>query len=81
MESQTMHSLEEKQRIERAAYWKSAVESEDKVDTTYKSFVQVMLYRRQIARNLLRESNEAKLAHLNEAFNYCNEQLKKILGL
>jgi hypothetical protein len=73
--------IELHQSLERAAYWRSESERPETGDTTYRAFVEVMTYRRQIARNMLREQGENKYSVLKDHFNYCNDQIKKLLGL
>lgn len=50
-------------------------------DTAYCAFRQVMLYRREIAIELLKKDNEFKVKELEEIYEYCNKKIKDVLGL
>lgn len=79
--SETAVNIRRIAAINNAASWRSEQENPEFGDTTYRSFCKVMAYRREIAKQLL--STNPILAHdeLEKTFEYCNDQLKQLLGL
>ncbi len=72
--------MEERQKLITAASYKTADESEFG-DLTYKSFTQVMVYRREIARRLLDSNDDRESKALMDCYEWCNKKIKHILGL
>jgi len=64
-----------------AANWKSEYEQPEFGDPNYIAFIQVMTYRREIARMLLNEVNEATREDIKSILDECNDKIRQILGL
>lgn len=79
--SNTALNLEERENVIRAASWKSENENPEFGDITYKAFVQVMTYRREVAKNHLQLTDEKQIAESKALLDYCNNKIKQILGL
>jgi hypothetical protein len=67
--------------INRAAYWRGDKENEPFGDIMYNSFVRLMTYRREIARAILKGGDGLRIDHLEQEFQYCNDKIKKVLGI
>jgi len=72
--------IEERQKLIVAASYRSDLEHGEKIDITYGSFRQVMMYRRDLAIKLL-ECNEFDEKHLRAIYESCNDKIRNILGL
>lgn len=64
-----------------AVSWKSESEQPEFGDANYKAFVQVMTYRREIAKRYLNEPNEETQKQIEEILEHCNDKIRQILGL
>lgn len=64
-----------------AAGWKTANENPVEYDASYGAFIQVMEYRRKIAKEFLYETNPEKKELIKKLFVEVNEKIKQILGL
>lgn len=72
--------IEDRQRLVKAASYK--IEDKNEFgDACYASFVRVMIYRKDIALELLKSNDEHQIKYLTECYEYCNKQIKHILGL
>jgi len=77
----TENIIDEHTKIYAAVSWKSESEQGEFGDPNYKAFVQVMTYRREIAKRYLGEPNEENRKHIRAILERCNDNIKKILGL
>jgi len=77
----TENIIDEYTKIYAAVSWKSESEQPEFGDPNYRAFVQVMTYRREIAKRYLDEPNEDNRKHIREILEHCNDNIKKILGL
>lgn len=81
MESQSELIIKKREEIIRAVSWRSEQEQPEFGDIQYKAFVELMTYRREIARKLISEWGEKKITELESMFEDCNDKIRKILGL
>ena len=51
------------------------------IEKTTESLNQILAYKQEIANHMLRCSDERLMEQLAEAFKYCNEMIKKVLGM
>lgn len=73
--------IDKRQQIITAAHWQTSDESVTSRDAAYDSFIRLMLYRRTIARQYLREQSMENQDYLLEMLDRVNQQIKQILGL
>lgn len=81
MESATVSMIDEHTKILAAVSWKSEEEQPEFGDPNYIAFVQVMTYRREVARKYLYEENEENKKHIKLILEDCNDKIRQILGL
>ena len=79
--SETAVNIRRIAAINNAASWRSEQENPEFGDITYKSFCKVMAYRREVAKRLLSTNTKEVQDELEKTFEYCNDQLKQLLGL
>jgi hypothetical protein len=79
--SQTQSLINEREQIMSAASWKSESENPEFGDNVYRSFIQVMTYRREVAKRYLEAKDENSQKIIREVFNNCNDNIRKILGV
>lgn len=79
--TETLAINHQEQKLITAALWKPSEENEFGIDYMYNSFIEVMKYRREIAKRLLDNKSEIEERQLKEMLEYCNEQISDILGI
>lgn len=80
MESE-QSQIEKHTKIMVAVGWKSESEQPEFGDANYKSFCQVMEYRREVAKRYLEEKDGNAKLNIEAILNYCNEKIRQILGV
>lgn len=79
--SEEQNLINDRDQINSAALWKSESEDTEFGDNVYRSFVQVMHYRREVAKRYLEARDEKTQVELKKVLNDCNEKIRKILGV
>ncbi len=79
--SNTAVNIEKIDQLNRAAGYLTKEENPMLEDGMYRSFVQMMVYRRTVARELLKTHGEEHQKNLEAIFEDCNNKIKEILGL
>ena len=79
--SETTSILEQRLKLHQAASYQSREENPERDDIMYRSFVKLMLHRREVAIRMIGTQDENVYKELEDIYEHCNKLIKDILAL